>query len=213
MTLTRWINEAITEKLDKLSPETAGVSPMVEKPVSTFDPMAKRRQLLRLQQGPSFIGPYLRYYPKGCDTHTLAEDMDKKMGSGSPGMEAIIEDLCIGSGMEMTLQQKGAVLAAHARAEKELAERAEKLRKEQEQEIAELKALRDAPQINPHIALRAKAEAAIKAKHEKWLAERETVEEPAPLVNVAAPAMGDEADFWGDDDDGYAKIKAMARKP
>lgn len=224
MTLTRWINEAITEKLDRLSPDTAGVSPMVKLPVSApvaFDPMAERRRLMRLQQGPDFVGPYLRLYPKGCDTYNLAESIGKKKGSGSPGMEAIIEDLCIDSGMEMTPQQKGAVMAAHVKAERELAERAEKERQAQEQEIEDLKqaaAMEDVPQVNPHAAAEAKFEAVQKANRERMLARAAEVLGESPLVNVAAPAMEDaptaklaedeEDSFWGS----YDKIKAMARK-
>ncbi len=224
MTLTRWINEAITEKLDKVSPETAGVSPMVVPPVSIpakFDPMAERRRLLRLQQGPKFTGPYLRKYPKGCDTYNLAESKDKKLGSGSPGMEAIIEDLCIGSNMEMTTEEKGAVLVAHAKAERKLAERAEKERQAQEREIEELKqaaVMEDVPQVNPHAAAEAKFEAVQKANRERMLARAAEVLGESPLVNVAAPAMEDvptakmaedeEDEFWGS----YDKIKANVRK-
>ncbi len=214
-TLTRWINEAITEKLDKLSPETAGASPMVVPPVSapaSFDPMAERRRLLRLQQGPDFVGPYILKY-KDTTPYFQAEHEHEQKGSGSPGIEAILEDMHIREGLEMSTEEKGAVLAAHAKAERELAERTEKERQRQEQELAELKALRDAPQVNPHIALRAKVEAVQKAKHEKWLAEKAQAMEETPLVNVASPAMEDAADFWGDEDEAaYHRIRAKACK-
>lgn len=129
MTLTRWINEAICEKLDRALPDTAGVSQMEEKPAPAFDPMAERRRLLRLAQGPGFVGPYpLKYRHKTEYLH--AEHTHKKMGDGSPGIEAILEDLCIASNLELSPEEKGAILAAHAKEQRELAERARKQHEE-----------------------------------------------------------------------------------
>lgn len=214
MTLTKWINEAISEKLDKALPHTAGVSPMVEKPVSAvpaFDPMAERRRLLRLQRGPDYVGEYSMRY-KGTTPYDQAEHEHNKLGSGSPGIEALIEDRHIREGIEMSTEEKGAIWAAHALKQKQMAEKAEKDRVEVERVKAEMLAEANAPQVSPHAAADAKFEAMQKAKHEKWLAEREAMEE-APLINVAAPAMEDDADFWGEADEAaYHKIKAKARK-
>ncbi len=189
-TLTRWINEAICDKLDREHPETVGVSHMEEQPLSpviaatAFDPLAERRRLNRLQRGPNYVGPYILKY-RGTTPYDQAVHLLRKQGSGSQGIEAILEDMCLAAGEPLSIEEQGAIMAADRLKSIALLAKEEKEAKDQAQEVEALKA---------------------------------AAMEESPLVNVAAPAMEDvptaklaedeEDEFWGS----YDKIKAMARK-
>lgn len=209
MTLTKWINEAITEKLDRCGAVAAEQATLQ----ILHKPEDERKRLLRLARGRNYVGAYSLKY-KGTTIYDHAEHVDKKMGDISPGIEVILEDLCEQSNAVLSTEEQGAILAAHTRKLKMQADDAERKRLREEREKADMLAEANAPLVNPQIALRAKFEASQLAKHGKAAmdAESDNPMEEQPLINVASPAMDDDADFWGDEDAAYHKIKAKASR-
>lgn len=131
-TLTRWINQAICDKLDREHPETVGASPMVETAAISplvaapaFDPMVETRRLLRLARGRDYVGPYT-IRERGKTSYLMAEHQHKKLKDASPGIEALLEDMYIKAGEELTPEEVGRIMAAHAMEEKALADAAAK---------------------------------------------------------------------------------------
>jgi hypothetical protein len=212
MTLTKWINEAISEKLDRSGAmEDRPLSLNIAVPV--FDPMEEQRRLIRAARGRDYVGAYsLRH--KGTTTYDHAEHVHKKMGDLSPGIEAILEDFCIESHAAMSTEEQGAVMAAHVRKQKMHAESAERQLIQAGKDKAEYMAAGDAPTtVISDADMQAKFEERQRANRERQLADAAVILGETPLVNVAAPAMEDPADFWGDEDEAaYRRIKEKARK-
>lgn len=210
MTLTKWINEAITEKLDRSGAmEDRPFSPIIAAP--PFNPMEERQRLLRLSRGRDYVGTYSLKY-KGSTEYDHAEHVHKKMGDLSPGIEAILEDFCTESHAAMNTEEQGQILAAHVRRQRMQVDDLERQRIQAEKDKAEYEAAGDLPQVNPHAAAEAKFESVQKANRERMLAAAAEVLGETPLVNVASPAMEEPADFWGEEDAAYHKIKAKACK-
>jgi len=87
---TKWINDAICQRLDRDNPETIGVGAV---------PPPK---------GEKLEGPYSIKYRKTWRYAMAAQYHAKylKEGKESPGVEGILERMCMNDGKEMTQAQK-----------------------------------------------------------------------------------------------------------
>jgi len=90
---TKWINDAICQRLDRDCPNTLGVSP---------DPDFAPKKLKQAK------GPYLDRY-QGLWQHKMARRQHLRLmreKGESPGIEALIEAICIRNGTEMSQEEK-----------------------------------------------------------------------------------------------------------
>lgn len=175
---TKWINDAICEKLDREQPHTIGI----QASVASLLPPAK-----------TVKGPYVLKYGKDKRWQFVAAKREhqrlmREKGM-SPGVEALIELGCIKRGEEMSQKEKDAIMEGVVIPASPILDTLDKMAAAKEaQAMAE-----------PPVSVQPVSASA-------------SPMEEQPLVNVAAPAMEEDADFWGDEDAAYHKIKAKASR-
>lgn len=121
--LTRWINQAMNEKLDRDAPGTIGLlPPATAEPAETktIDPYAILADMKKQERGPD-TGPYvIRYQWDEDGTHSTfymvaLANQKRKIKKGEPviGLEAEMALLFKGSPQELSEEDKRAIMAEH----------------------------------------------------------------------------------------------------
>ena len=120
MTLTKWINEAICQRLDREQPQTifgpGGLSaapPQEAEETKVIDPYAYLAEEKR-KAGRNVVGAYC-LYNMGNASYTNAQRKHKLLGINSPGIESLLESQAINDGEGILSEdQKRAIMAEHA---------------------------------------------------------------------------------------------------
>lgn len=219
--LTKWINSAMQEKLDRDSGSTIGVTPPgsdeleEHKPVDAFAILAEMKKQ-EARKNPLAIGPYsIRY--AGTPEYRTALMNHRSKGAASLGVEGELELFVSQIPTDiLTEEEKREIMAEHGRKQAQAVKappvevdldaipdevRGHKIkyREWRDKRDAE-KAGAPLPEVSETGELSDTAEYLA-------LAAKPAPVEVSPLVNVAS----EPEDFWGADDDGYAKIKRKAQ--
>lgn len=237
VTLTKWVNLAICEKLDRDQPDTILDPAQLEEiareakqnkrkvfeaggtiPPPTLggsphiDAYANLKAAQRRERGVDYVGPWTWYY-EGTTIHRQAIRDHKNLGSDSPGVEALIEDGCVRDNYGVLSPEKQKAI---------MEEQAEKMKSAapappvpdhllgHPQRIKRWRAAGSPVEALPRVPGMPQIEYPQETTEYLALAAKPAPVEAPPLVNVATPASEPE-DFWGADDDGYAKIKRKAQ--
>ncbi len=122
--LTRWINEAISKRLDVEHPETIGavevLSPEPEKPVNPMELWEKAKQAPKPLD---FIGSYRIKYGQDPAFLALAEGQrrDLKKKGIVLGLEDLLEIVAKKNDMELSEDEKVSIMAEHRQKQLEVA--------------------------------------------------------------------------------------------
>lgn len=108
--MTKWINDAICEKLDREQPETIGLVPL--EPVKPLDPEKELRERQRAARPLDYVGPYTLKYGKNEDFVKLAKyRMDSaRRKKQELGLEDALEQVALVSDGELSEAEKGELL-------------------------------------------------------------------------------------------------------
>lgn len=109
---TKWINDAIAEKLDREHPDTIGVCAVV--PPDTINPAKILEERQRAARPLDFIGPYTLKYGKVEDYAKLAKyRMDSaRRKKRDLGLEDALEQVALVSGGELSEVEKAELMQA-----------------------------------------------------------------------------------------------------
>ncbi len=216
MNLTRWINQAMNEKLDKEAPGTIGVTPPVEEKQEpgkqTIDPDAIRADFRRKEamKNPLAIGP-LSIYFAGTTMYAvaLANHKRKSKTGESLGVEGELELLAMQDPATMlTEDQKRAIMVEHGKSQA-VAHEASDVDPESIPEgvrghkilYRKWRAEKDAKMTGPALP---------EASESGELSDTSEYLELVKGVKTAKLAEDEEEDFWGDDE--LSKFRATVRK-
>lgn len=108
--MTKWINDAICEKLDREQPETIGAVPL--EPVKMLDPAKILEERQRAARPLNFIGPYTLKYGKD---ETYAKAAKYRMDSARRkkqdlGLEDALEQVALVSNGELSDAEKAELM-------------------------------------------------------------------------------------------------------
>ena len=196
---TKWINDAIAEKLDREHPDTIGAVPF--EPVKAINPMEILAQARRAAIPLDYVGPYtLTHRGTSAWKLAVAEHKKRTRKGESIGLEAVMEGIAIRSKLELSDEEKDSIMEAH-KLEKAAAVKESKM--EDYSEIPE--------DVKGH-----------PVKYREWDAKRQAflagqaVETPQDdgermmQMEGLAPAAASDADFWGDDE--ADKVRALIKR-
>jgi len=111
--MTKWINDAICEKLDREQPETIGVVPL--EPVKAINPMESREKALKAARKPDFFGPWTVEYGENKTWRKLAELRMKEAKKKGEllGLEDALEIVAKGEGVTMSEDEGRDIMEAY----------------------------------------------------------------------------------------------------
>lgn len=200
VSMTKFVNEAVCEKLDRDQPQTIGMDaappPEPVKSVPSWEDVKRSAVSKELE------GVYCLHC-KGTLIYNVKLKEHKKLGAASPGLEALLEDLFIKSGEALSDEKKAEILKTHAQ---------KKLEAVKESKMEDYSEIPDDVKGHPV------KYAAWDAKRQAFLA-GQAVEAPQDdgermmQMEGLAPAATSDSDFWGEDDfsKGLDLIKRHAR--
>jgi hypothetical protein len=122
--LTRWINEAVTRRLDSEHPETIGavevLPPEPEKPINPMELWEKAKQAPKPLD---FLGPYRIKYGQDPAFLALAEGQRRELKKKGIilGLEDLLEIVAKKNGMELSEDEKVSFMAEHRQKQLEVA--------------------------------------------------------------------------------------------
>lgn len=111
---TKWINDAIREKLDRDNPETIGATPAVsgEAP-APFDPAKTLEDARKTAKPLDYVGPYTVRYGDNAAFQALAKGRRREMSrkGETVGLEDLLEMVAKSNGMELGETEKREIMA------------------------------------------------------------------------------------------------------
>jgi hypothetical protein len=116
--MTKWINDAICEKLDREQPQTIGVCAVVPSPVEEpLDPAKELQKRQRAARKPDFLGPWTVKYGENKTWRMFAEARIKeaKRKGEVLGLEDALELVAIGEKVTMTEDEGRGIMAEYRR--------------------------------------------------------------------------------------------------
>lgn len=214
MNLTKWINTAMQEKLDRDNAGSTGQAAAVEqepecKPIDPNAILAEMKRQEMVRNKPD-TGPYVLYYRDNATMYGAAVHNHKTAGVKSLGIEGELEKMCSQDpAYVLSDEQKRAIMAKHGR--------------KQVKAVAEVDPDAIPEDVRGH-----------PIKYKEWREKKDAERSGAPLpdvsptgelsdtaeylalckpvkpVPVAKLAEDEETDFWGDDE--FNKVRANVRK-
>lgn len=112
---TKWINDCISQRLDRDYPETIGmVAELPPEPVKTIDPLEILAQARRAAIPLDYIGPYTLKHQNRPEWRLAVALHAKVTKQGERvGLEEIMERIAIRDKIEMSEAEKAEIMEAH----------------------------------------------------------------------------------------------------
>ena len=197
---TKWINDCISQRLDRDYPETIGMAeaPPPEK-VEAVPSWEDVKKAARAALPENFEGAYCLHC-KGTLAYNVKLKEHKKLGAASPGLEYLLEDLFVKAGEALSEERKAEILKAHAQ---------KKLGAVKESKMEDYSEIPDDVKGHPvkYAAWDAKRQAFLAGQAAQ--APQDDGERMMQMEGLT-PAAASDADFWGEDE--ADKVRALVKR-
>jgi len=117
--LTRWVNEAISKRLDKEHPETIGLAEMMPlDPITPEKIMERAQEIAKASKPIDFMGPYRVKYGQNAGFLALAEGRRRELKKRNIVLclEDRLEMVAKANGLELSEEEKASTMAEYHKA-------------------------------------------------------------------------------------------------